>query len=335
MGDWEIKEETAQRLLCLTFPDIFKKENEYLCVANGIEALNIVAYGNAGLVDIENRRIFRVGEPQISCSPLEEYTAKVWVPLVFPSIVEKSEEIGISSVIEEKDIPFVFNPSVSFSTDYAKIILSQLPAIDAKYIIVWDRNLGEYFWKYFASLVLRSAGIITGHAGLTFADLHGYYLPDFNPPVEFSYQWSIFMFHITSLLSSSKYFVYGERSEYIKTFSNKVNTLFKNQPVGIVIEAESSAYRARTYSKNSGIGQLKEKYLSFDYQIGYVTGPGVDEISILPEERVNIGAISSDFEGKPILINPTPTVTESQKTISTDAHDFILKLITSICRLSE
>ena len=327
MGDWEINEKIAQNLLCSTFPDIFKKENYHLCISNGIEALNIVAYGSAGLVDKRRKRIFRVGEPQILRSTLEEFVEGEWVPLVFPPIIEKFQKLEISSIFNRRDIPLVFDSSISFSKEYTEKILKRISTIDTEYVVVWDKYLGELFWEYFTSLSLRAAGIVVGHAGLTHADLHGYYLPDFKPPVEFPYQWSIFMFHVTRFLYSSEYFVYGKRSEVINVFSNEVKTLFENCPVGIVVEAESSAYRARTYSKNAGIGQLK-KYLNYDYQVGYVTGPGIDEQSILSEEKANIGAISSDLDGTPIFINPF-SKTVGQR-LSRKVYDFIVKFISAI-----
>ena len=308
MSNWEVTPELARNLLLKTFPDIFKElKDGGLLIANGIEALNAVAYGNAGIVNLKNKKIYRVGEPSILRGTIEEFSPKSWIPLTYPPIIKKLKEEGLSSILEKKNIPLLFT-NVSFFDDTPQIVLRTIEnkEFESDFVIVWGEYIGESFWEYFSTLVLRSAGIIAGYLGTTGADVHGYYLPDFDLPKTFEYQWSTFMFHITPLVETAEDKTFGKKSDVIQKFSENFKRIVENFSAGIVVEAESSAYSTRSHGENSGIGQAL-KYLRYfsGYRMGYVAGPGADESCLYsPEEKEKIGIISCKEDGLPILLNP-------------------------------
>lgn len=306
MTDWEVTSELAKNLLVKTFPDIFKVEDDKLLIANGIEALNIVAYGNVAIVNLKNRKIYRVGEPLMRNGTIEELSQKGWIPLTYPPIIKKLKEEELSSILEEENIPLLFtNLSLLSDEDTPQTILAAIKnkEFDSNFILLWGKYIGESFWEYFSTLALRSAGIIAGKLGTTGGDIHGYYLPEFNIPKTFKYQWSIFMLHLAPLLENSEYKTFGKKSNMVQNFSESFKKMVENFPTGIVVEAESSAYSARSHGERSGIGQAL-KYLIYDYRIGYIAGPGVDESCLVPKEKEKIGIISCKENGSPILLNP-------------------------------
>lgn len=307
MSNWELSIKSARSLLLKTFPDIFKElGDDGLLIANGIEALNVVAYGNAGIVNLKNKKIYRIGEPSIYRGTIEEFSPKGWVPLTYPPIIKKLKEEGLSSILEKENIPLFFT-NMSFFDNTPEIILRTVEDknFESEFVIVWGKYVGESFWEYFSTLALRSAGVITGYLGTTGADVHGYYLPELNLSKTFEYQWSIFMFHIASLLENVEYKTFGKKSSMVQKFSKDLKEILGNFPAGIVVEAESSAYSTRSHAKNSGIGQVL-KYLEYssDYHIGYVSGPGADESCLVHEEKEKIGIISCREDGFPVLLNP-------------------------------
>jgi len=306
----------AIEFLLKTFPDLFSagKSNNDLVISNGIEALNTAVYGNAVIVSLREQKVFAVKEP--SNNPLF-YSVMVldngfWVPPNY-ELDMQLVKLGLVKLIHSYDISIVFSDlSLSLyemDTYHGQIFdVASEAGSGSEYVIVWGSYLGEDFWTYTASLVLRACGVVTGFGGLTNADLHGYYIPGFEPPYFFPYQWSSFMLLIKSLVGETCYKTYGQKSPYIRDFAHEFKDIIGGKKAGIVVEAESTAYRANNHTKNCGIGQLREKYLGYDYQIGYVAGPGLRENSLTNDENISIGVIGCSQDIEPVFLNPlTPS----------------------------
>ncbi len=326
MGNWEIDPVLAEKLLLNTFPDLFRKADNCLRLANGIEAFNISAYGNVAIVDRDKENVFRVGEPVVSRDVLEVAERYRWKPLVNKVSPDVFKNAELDLLLRESDIPLVFK-SVSLFPDSENPVefnrFNSEVCPDSRYLLVWGAYLGEAFWVYFSSLALRKCGVITGGKGLTNADLHGYFLRDYNPPIDYPYQWSLLMLMVKELIVDTRptFHTYGEGSEVVSGFVDEFNSRFGLVDTGIVVEAESTSYQANTHSKGSGIGQLREKYLGYDYQIGFVSGPGLSKTSLVRDEVERIGAISATVEREPVMF--LPKIQPSRDLLSPAAKEFI------------
>jgi len=334
MPDWEVDIHLAKKLLVRTFPDIFRPEKDCLRLANGIEAFNISAYGYVVIVDRYRREVFRVGEPCIMRDVLEVLDGNEWISLVKPS-ADIFREVELDLLLKERDIPLVFKKDVSlFLPSDEPVDFEQLNdnvCSDSRYLLVWGFYIGEAFWVYFSSLVLRKCGVITGGYGLTHADLHGYFLRGYRPPIDYPYQWSLMMLLIKEFIVAVKptFYTYGECSKVINDFCKKFRKMFGSVDTGIVVEAESTAYRANNHSGGSGIGQLKEKYLGYHYNIGFVSGPGLTEKSLVDDEASLMGVISCTEMGTPVMVLPCLKLRngENLNLMSLKAKEFIYKYL--------
>ena len=326
MGNWEADVLLAEKLLVNTFPDLFIKEEDYLKLANGIEVFNISAYGNVAIVDRDREMVFRVGEPVVFRDVLEVAEGYRWKPLVNKVSPDAFRNAELDFLLRESDIPLVFKnvslfPYTENPVEFNRLNSEVCP--DSRYLLVWGAYLGEAFWIYFSSLALRKCGVITGEKGLTNADLHGYFLRDYSPPIDYPYQWSLLMFMVKGLIVDTRptFHTYGEGSEVVNGFAEEFSSRFGHVDVGIVVEAESTSYQANNHSKGSGIGQLREKYLGYDYQIGFVSGPGLSKSSLVNDEAERIGVISSTQEGEPVML--LPEIRTDRDLMSLAAKEFI------------
>ena len=326
MGDWEIDTILAEKLLLNTFPDLFRKDDNCLRLANGIEAFNISAYGNVVIVDRDKEKVFRVGEPVVFRDVLEVAEGYRWKSVVNKVSTDIFKNTELDILLSESDIPLIFRnislfPDSENPLEFNRINSEVSP--NSRYLLVWGSYLGETFWVYFSSLVLRKCGVITGEEGLTNADLHGYFLKGYSPPINYPYQWSIMMLVMKELIVEAQpiFHIYGQSSEAVSTFAEEFNSRFGLVDLGIVVEAESTSYRANNHSRGSGIGQLREKYLGYDYQVGFVSGPGLNKTSLVEDEAWRIGIISATRQGNPIML--LPEIRTDQALISFAAKEFI------------
>ena len=326
MRNWEVDAILAEKLLLNVFPDLFRKKEDCLRLANGIEAFNISAYGNVAIVDRDRDMVFRVGEPVVFRDVLEVAEGYRWKPLVNKVSPDAFKNAELDLLLRESDIPLVFKNVSLFPDSENPVEFNRLNSEvcpDSRYLLVWGAYLGEDFWVYFSSLVLRKCGVITGEKGLTNADLHGYFLKGYRPLIDYPYQWSLLMFMVKELIVDTQptFYTYGEGSEVISSFAEEFSSRFGLVDTGIVVEAESTSRQANTHSKVSGIGQLREKYLGYDYQIGFVSGPGLSKASLVNDEAERIGVISSTEEEEPVML--LPKIRTNRNLISPAAKEFI------------